>query len=409
MKTIVIRKPGATSGANINMSPIGAPRSADGFELAGAAPDAAPDIEVMDLDEDERREIESQPDTTAVDAIPLTIVKPPALGEFTDDDCYVACQDGASNEATWGVAAVNADKSPYTGEMVSVAVLDTGIDKSHPAFADPTLRIVTKNFTDDVDEDTHGHGTHCAGTIFGRAVNGKRIGVAPGVTTAFIGKVLPGTTAELIDAMSWVMKNNAMVLSMSLGFDFRRMIEILQDHYGIPRPAAISRGLTAFRANIEAFDAVMQQYQARMLSSHGTVVVAASGNESERNAQPKPYTIAASPPSAAFGVISVGALQQKDDEISIASFSNTHVQVAAPGVAVMSARAGGTDLRPMSGTSMACPHVAGLAALYWEKAINDGDLPKASAISAKLNGRARRNSAWNVLDVGNGLPTAPLE
>ena len=56
-------------------------------------------------------------------------------------------------------------------------MLDTGIDSAHKAFESVTL--IRQNFTTDADDsDTHGHGTHCAGTIFGRDVDGTRIGVA---------------------------------------------------------------------------------------------------------------------------------------------------------------------------------------------------------------------------------------
>ena len=61
--------------------------------------------------------------------------------------------------------------SPFTGLGIVVAVLDTGIDATHPAFAGVTL--VKKNFTTEAAGDLHGHGTHCAGTIFGRDVSGK--------------------------------------------------------------------------------------------------------------------------------------------------------------------------------------------------------------------------------------------
>ena len=69
-----------------------------------------------------------------------------------------------------------------------VAVLDTGIDPNHVAFNG--VNLTRRNFTAEGDDDLHGHGTLCAGTIFGRDVNGLRIGVARGVSDAIIGKVL---------------------------------------------------------------------------------------------------------------------------------------------------------------------------------------------------------------------------
>jgi subtilisin family serine protease len=89
---------------------------------------------------------------------------------------------GAAATGAWGIAAVKADTSNFTGDGVVVAVLDTGIDKSHPAFAGVT--IVEQDFSGSGNGDRQGHGTHCAGTIFGRDVSGTRIGIARGVRAA---------------------------------------------------------------------------------------------------------------------------------------------------------------------------------------------------------------------------------
>jgi len=112
--------------------------------------------------------------------MPMKLVRPVAL----DGDAEPA----EDVTMAWGVHATGADTTPFTGDGVVVAVLDTGIDAGHPAFAGVDLE--RRNFTEDVDADTDGHGTHCAGTIFGRDVDGLRIGVAPGITKALIGKVL---------------------------------------------------------------------------------------------------------------------------------------------------------------------------------------------------------------------------
>ena len=123
----------------------------------------------------------------------------------------------------WGIEAVGASTSPFTGKGVTVAVLDTGIDQNHPAFSG--VEIIGRNFTSgDPDDfnDSHGHGTHCAGTIFGRAIGGMRIGVAPGIDRAVIGKVLgPGvcSTGTLFTAINWAIENRAYMISISLGLD----------------------------------------------------------------------------------------------------------------------------------------------------------------------------------------------
>src|SRR5918998_73997 len=109
----------------------------------------------------------------------------------------------AAAPPTWGVSAVRADVSAFTGNGVVPCVLDTGIDSSHPAFHG--VQLVERDFTGEGTGDGHGHGTHCAGTIFGRDVGGTRIGVAPGVRKALIGKVLDsrgsGTSAMIFDGI----------------------------------------------------------------------------------------------------------------------------------------------------------------------------------------------------------------
>ena len=204
-----------------------------------------------------------------------------------------------SVKSAWGIAAVHADKSQFTGAGVTVAVLDTGIDAAHPAFDDPTLQVVQKDFSGSGDGDVVGHGTHCAGTILGRDVDGTRIGIARGVTRALIGKVLDdtgaGSSEGLFEGIKWASGAGAQVISMSLGFDFPGMVDDLVRNQGVPVSAATSEGLVAYRANLRMFDALMQMIRASQAFGMGAVVIAAAGNESQRPA----FEIAASLPAAA--------------------------------------------------------------------------------------------------------------
>jgi subtilisin family serine protease len=137
-------------------------------------------VEVEELDPRRARQMARRPDVLAVArVVPMKLIKPVALDVTADP---------AATAVTWGVKAVRADTSPFTGDGIVVAVLDTGIDPSHPAFTG--VQLERRNFTGESDDDQDNHGTHCAGTIFGRAVNGTRIGVAPGAKKAMIGKVL---------------------------------------------------------------------------------------------------------------------------------------------------------------------------------------------------------------------------
>jgi subtilisin family serine protease len=312
--------------------------------------------------------------------------------------------------ATWGVKAVGADTTPFTGAGVTVSVLDTGIDADHPAFAG--VDLVTKDFTGAGSaEDDNGHGTHCAGTIFGRDLGGQRIGVARGVQKALIGKVLGGPSGGssdiLASAMLWAADNGANVISMSLGIDFPGWVDELVKVNGLSIPAATSVALEGYRANVRLFEQLTNLLNARASVAQTTIVVAAAGNESKRTGTPA-YEINVAPPAAAFGVTSVAALADGAGGLTVAPFSNTMATVAGPGVGVFSAWLNGAT-KTISGTSMATPHVAGVAALWAERLLGQGPLSPVH-LQAKLIGSGTfkpLKSGTDPVDVGAGLVQAP--
>jgi subtilisin family serine protease len=378
-----------------------AARTTSPFESFGPAISEAPaapvpQVEVHDISHNEAASLANDPQVAAV-AIPM----PTAL--------IAPLDDGTSAPTTnaWGIPAVKADTSSSTGDGVVVAVLDTGIDKTHPAFSGVT--IVKQDFSGSGNGDVVGHGTHCAGTIFGRDVDNTRIGIARGVKKALIGKVLGnnggGSSEMIFRGIQWALDQGAHVISMSLGFNFPGMVKLAEDR-GMPTEPAVSTALEAYRSNLRFFDALMAMVDAQAAFRDTAVLVAAAGNESKKPT----YSIAVSLPAASRGVVSVAALGQgAGGKFNIAPFSNNRAQVAAPGVNILSAKVGG-GLRTMSGTSMACPHVAGVAALWWEALRKSQVRATANLVMSNLLTRARTDVLDPTLttdDRGSGMITAP--
>jgi subtilisin family serine protease len=313
----------------------------------------------------------------------------------------------AAATTSWGVRAVGADTSSRTGAGVVVAVLDTGIDATHAAFQGVTLE--ERDFTGEGNGDNHGHGTHCAGTIFGRDVNNTRIGIARGVQRALIGKVLSangGSSESIVSAIQWAVENGANVISMSLGIDFPGAVaaEIAR---GFPPELATSRALEGYRANVQLFERLAALIRVQGPFGGTAVVVAAAGNESQRDVNPG-FEIAVSPPAVAEGIVSVAAVGEGANGHEVATFSNTGANVSGPGVAIVSANRGG-GLATKSGTSMATPHVAGVAALWAEQLIASGQL-NAFLLTSRLVGSCSTNSlapGFDPMDVGAGMVRAP--
>jgi len=358
MKYLILRKP-AGSIENLFTRAVAA-------DFGTSEPTLPFEATTEDLQPHEAADLRRDPNTEEVIvSLPFTLIEP-----------VEGPQTAPPPPKAWGIEAVGAMSSPYRGEGVTVAVLDSGIQQNHPAFAGRTFAPADlMDFTASSDgqegsaPDTIGHGTHVAGTIFGGEVNGVRIGVAPKIKKALIGKIIGPSgagTDTLYNAIDWALRKHADIISMSLGINFPGAIAYFKAT-GLPENIAFSRTLEAYRENLKLFDRLAALVQARVGTGSGAILVAASGNESDRIKNPV-FTVAAAPPGAADGFTSVGALAQGAGSrpYFVASFSNTGCRFSAPGVDILSASLDG-GLIAKSGTSMATPHVAGVMALWTQK------------------------------------------
>lgn len=273
---------------------------------------------------------------------------------------------------TWGVQAVEADVSSRSGQGVAVAVLDTGFDAAHPDFAGRAV-TVQSFIPGESPQDAHGHGTHCIGTALGpaRPGTGPRYGVAHRADI-FAGKVLSnagsGSDAGILAGIEWAIRSGCSIISMSLGADVPRI-----------HPPYVAAGKRAL--------------------DKGVLIIAAAGNNAQRLQHN--YGFVGAPANSPY-ILSVGALNQ---QLDVAFFSartlvgvrGGQVDLAGPGYQVYSSWPMPTRYRAISGTSMATPHVAGVAALWAESTGFRG-----RELWATLAEQSTRLIA-PCLDVGSGL------
>lgn len=407
-KYIILRK---TYGTTHKSNRLGPNLGSLGNDVQTGLSPAPFTVNISTLGEREATELRRDPHVLAsARSVPIGLIRP-IVGPLTLADQTDEMSDARAAGASWGIREVAPTAELRTGSGIAVAVLDTGIDPKHPAFDGVTL--TQRNFSESPNEDDlHGHGTHCAGTIFGRDVDGIRIGVARGVRTALIGKVLDdhgnGNSTSLVEAIEWAINRGAKVISMSIGIDFAGLITLLTQQ-GIPHREATSRALVQYRDTLRLFDTLIQFVSAQdAYSGRGATVIAAAGNESARAGIP-PYVVDVSLPAAANGVISVGAIQRSGSGHQIAAFSNRNPTLCAPGVNIVSARVGG-GLITLNGTSMAAPHVAGVAVMWWEKVLFDNPRASGDLLRSKLIAHCRTTGfdpEVSHLDRGAGIVSSP--
>ncbi|MBB5797958.1 S8 family serine peptidase [Streptomyces caelestis] len=265
---------------------------------------------------------------------------------WLDGRVRISAQDAVAPDPRGGVARIGAPaawKAGYDGKGVKVAVLDTGIDATHPDLKGRIRKA--KDFTDSGStDDRQGHGTHVASTIAGSGATsgGKYKGVSPGAEL-LVGKVLDdtgfGENSDIIAGMQWAVAQGAKVVNMSLGEDDT--------------------------ADVDPLEQAVNDLSA---SSH-TLFVIAAGNSG-------PSDSALGTPGSAAAALTVAAVDRDDKIASWSSRGPTadgrlKPDIAAPGVDIIAAKAAhgteGNDEAPgyvsMSGTSMAAPHTAGAAAV----------------------------------------------
>lgn len=279
-----------------------------------------------------------------------------------------------NNAATWGVQAVNLLTSGFTGKGVNIAVLDTGLNLKHPDFA--RLTIQSKSFIKKQSvEDKNGHGTHCCGIAVGgidKQTN-QRYGVAIDANL-FAGKVLSnagsGNDSGILAGIEWALQNKCRIISMSLGS------EVLVG---------------------ETFSPAYEN-AAKIALGKNCLIIAASGNESQRRfGLINPVGHPANCPSI-FAVAAINShLKVADFSCGGINLDGGQVDIAAPGVDIFSSWKG-KQHNTISGTSMATPFVAGLAAVLCEANVGS----TASDIWMKLTQNALRLDS-NSADVGAGL------
>jgi subtilisin family serine protease len=279
------------------------------------------------------------------------------------------------NGPTWGIKRLGVDKlwdAGFTGQGSLVGHLDTGVDGSHPALAGALHKFAEFDLAGDLvpnaqAHDSGEHGTHTAGTIAGRPVAKGQFGVAPDAQLASAMVIEGGQVVErILGGMDWVIGEGARILSMSLGL----------------------RGFTA------AFQSVIDALRAA-----NVLPVIAAGNEGAQTSRS---------PGNYANVLSIGAMDENDNvpDFSSSQTFNRPVNplcpaLVGPGVAITSC-VPDNRYEMMDGTSMATPHIAGLAALLLQARPN----ATADQLEAAIIGSCTLPATMEQARANRGVPDA---
>ncbi len=271
---------------------------------------------------------------------------------------YNSSHDGAVSQWAWSVIQAYQAWDILTGTgSIRVAIVDTGVANSHEDL--PTL-VAQKDFVnnDNSADDDNGHGTHVAGTIGALTNNSKGVAGLNWNVGLMAAKVLDrtgsGTYASVANGIVWAADNGAKAINLSLGGSFAS---------------------STLKAAVD------------YAWNKGAVLACAAGNS---GSAAKTY------PAAYPNCIAVAATDETDTKASFSNFGAKWVDVAAPGVHILSTlpQTAGfylntqygfhTGYDSLSGTSMATPHVAGLAALVWAR----GSCSTNSCVRSKIETKA---------------------
>ncbi|MFF2365453.1 S8 family serine peptidase [Streptomyces sp. NPDC058122] len=321
------------------------------------------------------RAAKKQARKTWTSVAPATSSAAPRLGDGLSKIWLDGKARATLKDSTAQIGAATAWAKGLDGKGVKVAVLDTGADFGHP---DLNGRITaSRSFVpDETVQDGHGHGTHTASTVggSGAASDGAEKGVAPGADL-LVGKVLAdggyGQDSWIIAGMEWAVDQGARVISMSLG------------------SSDPSDGTDPMSRTVN-----------ELTEKSGALFVIAAGNSGGEATMGSP--------GVADEALTVAAVDSADKRASFSSQGprlNDYAlkpDIAAPGVAVLAAKAGGSAAtgwyQSMSGTSMATPHVAGAAAILAQEHPDW----KARQLKDALMSTSKELSGYTAYQVGAG-------